>query len=185
MFLNSVESSKIQKAEETSAIKVVSGTELEQMVGMGLLGDLNGQLADISSKMELQIREKQGLREEIDSILRLKQGGEVLEVNGQKYRDLSIPQAELLGVTQDAVPQTDDAGRVMGYRIGEDPFQQAMEEAVLRREQSLNSLNGDGELTMLKIQSLVDQRKNALTLLSNLMAASHETAKAIIANIRS
>jgi hypothetical protein len=185
MHLNAVETYKIQTSSETPAAKPLAGTELEQMVGVGLLGDLNGQLADISARMNRQIEEKQELRGEIDSIVALRQGREPLEINGQQYRDLSPQEAELLGVTQEAVPQTDESGAVTGYRLAEDLFQGAVAEAIHRREQGLASLNGDGELVMLKIQSLIDQRKNALTLLSNLMAASNEVAKTIINNIRS
>jgi hypothetical protein len=185
MQLRSLEKQKIHQMAEASAPKPVTGTELEQIVGVGLLRDLNGQLADISSHLERQIEEKQTLRGEIDAIVKLKQSRELLEINGQKYRDLSPAEAALVGVTQESVPQTDETGQILGYRLGEDLFQQATETAIKQREDALASLNGDGEMVMLKVQSLVDQRKNALTLLSNLMAASHDVAKTIINNIRS
>jgi hypothetical protein len=185
MLVNPNQDPKIQNSSITSTSKPITGTELEQMVGVGLLGDLNQQLADISSQMERQITEKQDLRNQIDTIFQVKQEQEILEINGQKFRDLTPEQAELLGVTQEATPQTNEAGQVTGYRLSEDLFQQAVDQAVQRRDEGLSSLNGDGELMMLKIQSLVDQRKNALMLLSNLMAASNEVAKTIISNIRS
>ena len=185
MFKNIAANETIQNMHESNRASPITGTELEQMVGIHLLNDLNGQLSDISSQMERQLKEKQTLREEIDSILKLKQGREILEIKGQKYRDLSPQEAECLGVTQEAVPQTDETSQVTGYRIPEIVFQQATEVAVQKREDGLSSLNGEGELVMLKIQSLVDQRKNALTLLSNLLAASHEVAKTIISNVRS
>jgi hypothetical protein len=185
MQLSSAEIQKIQQVTDSISSKPVTGTEMEQMVGIGLVGDLNQQLADISSQMGRQIQEKQNLRGEIETIDQIQRTREVLEINGQKYRDVSPGEAELLGVTQEAIPQTDEAGQVLGYRLGEDLFQKAVEGAIHQREDGLASLNGEGELVMLKIQSLVDQRKNALTLLSNLLAASGDVARTIIGNMRS
>lgn len=162
----------------------VDGRELEQMVGVALLGDLNQQLADISANMERQVQEKQTLRGEIESIYSMKQNKEILTIEGQSYRDLSPEEAMLLNVTHSATPQTDENGDLTGYRIKEDSFQEATKAVVKTRDERLSGLNSNSELTMLKIQSLIDQRKNALTLLSNLLAASNDVAQNIIGNIR-
>jgi len=57
-------------------------------------------------------------------------------------------------------------------------------DAIADRESRLSELNSNPEFTAVQIQSLSDQRKSALNLLSNLIAACGELAKAIIANVR-
>ena len=49
----------------------------------------------------------------------------------------------------------------------------------------LAQLNSNSELTAIQIQSLVEQRKNALTLLSNLIAVNCSTLQSIIQNMKS
>lgn len=163
---------------------LIDGQELDQMVSVALLGDLNQQLADISDHMEFQIEEKQGIRSEIEEIYSMKKDKEILSIEGQNYRDLSPDEAHILKVTQTATPQTNKNGEVTGYRITEEAFQEAADAGVKSRKNHLNELNSNSELTMLKIQSLIDQRKNALTLLSNLLASSNSVAQTIIGNIR-
>lgn len=171
------------KPPEESTRQAITGNELEQWIGWGLLEDLNGQLADISSQMERQLKEKQVLRDEVETIHRIKSRKETLSIEGQNYRDLSPEEAHLLGVTQMATPQTDAMGTVTAYRMKEENFQEAAAVALELRERSLSNLNNHGEMTMIEIQSLVDQRKNALTLLSHLFAVSDHVAQSIIGNI--
>ncbi|MDX1412110.1 MAG: hypothetical protein R3351_08120, partial [Nitrospirales bacterium] len=135
--------------------------------------------------MEHQLEEKQNIRAEMETIYGMKSNKEVLGIEGQSYVDLAPEEARILNVVHTATPQTDALGDVIGYRLKEDQFTQAADGAIKIREERLSELNSNGELTMLKIQSLVDQRKNALTLLSNLLRASNDVAQTIISNIRS
>jgi hypothetical protein len=59
--------------------------------------------------------------------------------------------------------------------------QQLDQKAKINGESGIGSID---EITMLKVQSLVDQRKNALTFLSNLLASADGVARTIIANIK-
>lgn len=163
----------------------VDGRELEELVSAGLVNDLNGQLADISKGMQDQLEQKQSIRAEMEIIYTMRTHKEVLDIEGQGYVDLNPEEARILDLVHTATPQTDQDGTILGYRIVEEQFNEATDSALKIREDQLSSLNSNGELTMLKIQSLVDQRKNALTLLSNLLRASNDIAQTIINNVRS
>ena len=179
-----VQNENLSIASRQAPAQAVDGQELEQIVGVALLGDLNTQLADISEAMERQVQDKQTLRAEMETLYRLRQDKEALNIEGQSYRDFSPQEAELLGVTRIATPQTDEQGRVTGFRIKDELFKEANDSQIKIREEQISELNGNAELVMLKIQSLVEQRKNALTLLSNLMASANDVAQNIIGNIR-
>jgi len=179
----SIQTQTLSATQTKAPGETVDGRELEQMVGVALIGDLNQQLADISNTMEHQLQEKQGLREEMEAIYSMKDK-EIIDSNGTNYRELNLEEATLLKVRETAIPQIDPEGEVTHYLIEEDAFQEATKAGVKIREGKLSGLNSNGELTMLKIQSLIDQRKNALTLLSNLLAASNKVAQNIIGNIR-
>ena len=53
------------------------------------------------------------------------------------------------------------------------------------REEDLASHNSNNELTMIRVQSLVDQRKNLFMLLSNLLASKNETLMGLVRNLKS
>ena len=179
-----VPTQNLSYVQNQNVYTTVSGRELEQMVGVALLGDLNSQLADISEKMRYQVQARQAIRQEMEAIYAMKQNSEALDIEGQSYMDLSLEEAKLLAIIQSATPQTDKSGEVSGYRIKEEKFQEAIKASLKTREDKLADLNSNAEITMLQVQSLVDQRKNALTLLSNLIAASGGVARTIIGNIR-
>jgi chromosome segregation ATPase len=52
------------------------------------------------------------------------------------------------------------------------------------KQEELAQLNSNSELTMIQVQSLMDQRKNAMTLLSNLISANNSTKQSIIQNMK-
>ncbi len=184
--MNSISGSelKIQSSSTQQAGAATSGTELETLVATSLVGDLNQQLADISDQMKRQLEEKKGIRGELEAIYSLKRDAPVQDIDGVKYVDLSAAQAQLLGVTQKAMPLASENGEVRSYRLKEEEFLEAAKSATELRESRLEGLNSNHELTMIKVQSLIEQRKNAMTLLSNLLAAAGEVAKTIIGNIR-
>jgi len=66
----------------------------------------------------------------------------------------------------------------------ESPEANALRSQIETTQSEMEALNGNQEITLLAVQSISEQRKNALSLLSNLLAASAEVAKAIIANVR-
>lgn len=176
---------KLTVTPSRSTGPLVDGRELEELVSAGLVNDINGQLADISKSMQDQLEQKQSIRAEMEIIYTMRSRKEVLNIEGQTYVDLNPEEAGILDLVHTATPQTDENGTILGYRIKEDQFNEATANALETREGRLSELNSNGELTMLKIQSLVDQRKNALTLLSNLLRASNDIAQTIINNIRS
>jgi hypothetical protein len=176
---------KLSVTPSASTAPLVDGRELEELVSAGLVNDINGQLADISKGMQDQLEQKQNIRAEMETLYTMRTHKEILNIEGQSYVDLDPEEAQFLDLIHTATPQTDPNGNILGYRIKEEQFDEATDSALKSREEKLSDLNSNGELTMLKIQSLVDQRKNALTLLSNLLRASNDIAQTIINNIRS
>jgi hypothetical protein len=51
-------------------------------------------------------------------------------------------------------------------------------------KQSLEALNSDNELTMMKLQTLMQQRNQVSQFASNMLNALHENSKAILSNLR-
>ncbi len=184
MQAQSITNLKIQDPAGVATDSAIDGREFEQLVGAGLLEDMNQQLSDISYKMEQELVQKQGIRKEIESLYQMEQGKKVIKVNGNQYIDVSPEDAILLGISGDAIPSTDSDGKVTSYRITKEQFDEAIKSGIYLRDEQLKEMNSNNELTMIQIQSLVDQRKNLLNLLSNLMASANSVAQNIIQNIR-
>lgn len=184
--MSNVSASSLNLAGAVGAKSRVYRTEsdLENTVAVAVVADLDQQLAAISNGMKRQLEDKQALRGELESIHQLRAEPPATTIDGETFVDLSAEQAVLLGATNLGIPLETEGGEVTRYRLSQDEFQVASQNAVESREGRLGELNATGELTMIQIQSLVDQRKNALMLLSNLLAADHEISKTIIANIR-
>lgn len=167
-----------------SHIQPLPEENLETFVGAHLVTDLTQQLNDVSRSMKEDLEIKQGLRTEIAELQNLEtQTTSVIE-NGETFRHLNEEQMTKLGYPESATTFEDEASGETLYKISEEDFDTARKNAIGQREETLSQMNSQGELTMLEIQSLVEQRKQALTLLSNLLAASNQIAQTIIGNIR-
>lgn len=172
------------KTENLSSVPSPNVENLETMVGVHLLSDLNAQLEDISRDMESDLKIKQSLRSDLLELQGLPAQVETVELEGELYRDLNETQLAKLDYPESAVPfGNSETGETL-YRLSEEQFAQAQKLSIEQRKETLAQMNSQGELTMIKIQALVEQRKQALTLLSNLLAASHQVAQTIIGNIR-
>lgn len=177
IYLNS---SRVGRVETGSSLGGgVSEAELEKTVGVSLLADFNQQLADISEAMQTQLNEKKELREELASLETLNGRTEVTDSNGEEAVEISAEEKtelEQMGYTDlNFVAKSDGS-----YTVTKDSLGSAIENG----QEELAGLNATSELTMLQIQSLVDQRKNAITLLSNLIASKNETLTGIIRNLK-
>src|SRR3990167_6879582 len=60
----------------------------------------------------------------------------------------------------------------------------SIEDLIKTGEDNLSQLTADAEIVSLQIQSLVDKRKNAITLFSGLLASKNETLMSIIRNLK-
>ena len=159
----------------------VSETDLEQTVGVSMLADFNQQLADISANMQDQLAQKQELRGEL-SVLQDINGQTTVNnpsTGDQDAVEISTSERDKLielGMSSSGFTATGQGG----YYVTKDNLSGAIE----TKQEKMAGLNANSELTMLQIQSLVDQRKNMLMLLSNMMASKNETASSIIRNMK-
>lgn len=173
--LNSV--SPIQLKPQTAPMNEQG---LENTVGMALLGDLNEQLSNISTEMKNQLDAKQGLRDLVSFLQTLNArapqggtfGGNTIEISGEEKQKL-----ENAGLTTlNLMPN----GHGTGYFMEKPVLQTKIDQT----QDRISQMNATNELTMIQIQSLVDQRKNSLALLSNLMASKNESLMGIIRNLK-
>lgn len=162
----------------------VSGPDMEISVSGALVEDLDQQLAQISKTMKETLVEKQALRSELEAIFDLKQNAPVENIDGVEWVNLSPEQAQLLGVTQSAFPKETENGEVIKYSLKKEDFDSATKASKEIREEQIAGLNSNSEMTALKVQALIDQRKNALLLMSNLISSAGEVAKHIIGNTK-
>lgn len=65
-----------------------------------------------------------------------------------------------------------------------DTEKEALTAEIDNKQEELAQLNSNSELTMIQVQSLMDQRKNAMTLLSNLISVNMNTQQSIIQNMK-
>lgn len=169
----------IRRVQEGSAASQVSDQQLEQAISVSMVGDLNDQLAGISETMRQQLADKQIIRQDLSNlqsfnsrcIAKTSQGEEAITVTDKEYSELVKKQP---GFQFERIPDGS------GYYLKKDSLKNVIDGA----QEKLASLNSNTEMTMLQIQSLVDQRKNALTMLSNLISARNETMMGIIRNLK-
>lgn len=65
-----------------------------------------------------------------------------------------------------------------------DDEKESLTAQIENKQEELAQLNSNSELTMIQVQSLMDQRKNAMTLLSNLISVNNSTKQSIIQNMK-
>lgn len=172
------------KTQPYVSISVTKKESLESMVGVHLLSDLNGQLEDVVQNMEQELAAKQNLREEILQLQKFPEEINAMEIEGKRFYDLNETQFSMLDHPETAIPLSESDAAKNIYRLSEGNFLKAIDLSISRRKETLAQKNSQGELTMIEIQSLVEQRKQALTMLSNLLSSSHQIAQTIIGNIK-
>lgn len=174
-FLNSVSAIPINAAKTTNE------ESLEQAVGLNLLGDLNQQLGEIAGVMKSQMTQRQAIRGDIESVQTFltrptqtlpsgETGVAVTEVEKQALITLGFPKESL-------VPESGGRGYLAPTK--------ALNSLIETKKEQISGLNSNSEITMIQVQSLMDQRKNALSLISNLMASKNESLMGIIRNLKS
>lgn len=158
-----------------------SETDLENAIGVAQLADLNAQLSELASSMKEQLEAKQEIREELSNLqsydnretATTPSGDEACEITVEEYEELQNSGYDTLQF----VEKEDGSG----YYLLKD----GLETTINQKQEELAGLNSSSELMALQVQSLVDQRKNALTLLSNLYSGKNEILMNIIRNLKS
>lgn len=158
----------------------VSETNLEQTVGVSLIADFNTQLNEMAEAMQDQLDAKNELSEEIALLqsyssretVTTSSGEEAVEVTTEEYQALIDA-----GYTDLTFEQKADGS---GYYL----VTEGLTGTISAKQEELAGLNSNSELMMLQIQSLIDQRKNAITLMSNLLSSRNEVLMNIIRNLK-
>lgn len=169
-------STGVQGVLATTTPGGVSETELEQTIGVSLLADYNQQLADIAQTMQENLDTKQEVSAEIADLQTI-DGRESTEINGESYIELSADETANLAENYPDLVITEQDG--VSY-----VSKNSLEAEISSKQEDLSGLNSTSELLSLQIQSLVDQRKNAITMLSNLIASRDDTLMSIVRNIK-
>lgn len=169
----------IRRVQEGSAASQVSDQQLEQAISVSMVGDLNDQLAGISKTMRQQLADKQIIRQDLSTLQGLNARTETETPNHEKAVIITDKEYSEL-VTKQPGLQFEPIGDGSGYYLKKDSLRNVINGA----QEKLASLNSNTEMTMLQIQSLTDQRKNALMMLSNLISARNETLMGIIRNLK-
>lgn len=150
----------------------INERELEQVVGVKLLEDYNLQLTQIAGRMQDNLEQKQIIRTEIGVLNDLSSRSE-----GGKDIELSPEEARELGEQFPKLVFSSSGGKTVVTRS-------SVANLIADKQQDLAGFNTAGEMTALEIQSIVDQRKLAITLVSNLMAGRNETLLNIARNLK-
>ncbi len=169
-----------------STKKLVSETtedSLKNLAGFSLLSQLQNQLESISKQILKDHETKQQLQEEIE-ILRNLEGKLETPENLEKDALFSEYEIRLLdSKSSNTKPTLEKNSNPVSYPSKEKTTD-SLETAIRDRENQLIELNSSSEINLLQIQSLTEQRKNLFSLISNLLATSHESAKNIINNFK-
>ncbi len=156
-----------------------SNQSLNQIIQMSLLSEINTELNNVGNEMKTRNEERGALRETITNM------NNIYSYPSQKS---GLMEAEVIIVT------ADEKNYLISQGISPEAFtdshgQQSIKKDTLKRaldgkQETLAGFNSESELTAIKIQSLVDQRKNLTLLLSNLMSSENDTLMSIIRNLK-
>ncbi len=179
MYQQQIQNNAVIRPINTQAATTgkISETALEKTVGVSLLADYNQQLGDIAKSLQENLNTKNNISSEIGTLQRI-QTQDTIDVNGEASYKLSDEQASNLSTKYPDLKISQSGG--VSY-----VSKNSLENQISSRQEKLAGLNSTSELVSMQIQSVVDQRKSAVTLLSNLIASRDDTLMNIIRNIKS
>lgn len=145
---------------------------LEQVLGVSLLGEYNDQLTQIANELLTAQQERQTIQSDIDKLEVLAQQ-EPISFNNETY--IAIDEAYLDLFSVDQLTEIDGQTCVI---------QDNLESLIQNKNLTLASLHSQNEVSSIKIQSLMDQRKQTLTILSNLLASKNDMMMTLARNMK-
>lgn len=184
MQASSITRDNVSSIGPADSIPIGDG-EIEDLANLSLLSEIDEEIR----RMGALFREDHEQRAAINRDLSFLRGLEsrttsYTEAGGQReFITLSGPESERL---RQIDPELDVRFAGGGYPNG--PYavnREQLRGVVETKEENLASHNSNSELMMIRIQSLVDQRKNLFMLLSNLLASKNEILTNIVRNLRS
>lgn len=153
---------------------------LEAMLGGAVVEELDAQINMFSADLIAINTEKQLVRSDLNTITAMKtnptdvDGVEVFILNDEDKSDLESL-AESLGI--DIEYTEDDSGNVGVSRAMLESVESAL-------DNKLQDLNTSSEMKMISFQSLMDARKQAMMMLSNMISSDNQTKMAVIQNLK-
>lgn len=178
MYATYIQSSSVGQVRSISTPGAVSESDLENTVGINLLADYNQQLSDLSQVMRTQLEAKNSLSGDIGDLQLLAARDHTMSASGD----------EVVLISEQEMVQLQDAKYDFDFEpaYGEKYYLKVnlLETTITQKQEELSSMNSTSELTMLNVQSIMDQRKNAIMFLSNMMASKNDTLMNIIRNLK-
>lgn len=167
----------------SGSLPIGSG-EIESLANLSLLTEIDDELR----RMGASFREENEKRSAINRDLSFLRG---LEARPTSYTEAAGQRefVTLSGAERDRLRQIDPQLEVRfaggGYPNGPHAVNRSTLRALIEtKEETVASHNSNNELMMIRVQSLVDQRKNLFLLFSNLLASRSETMMNLVRNLR-
>ena len=151
---------------------------LNQVLLVNSLSSIDAQIKDISAGIKGEMQQKDGLRAQLSILNELAYQPKITLEDGTSGIELTPAQAASVTTISggNLIPKTENGSQYIT------PEQlSGLKDSVSEKLQDLNS---GWELRSIELQSLMDQRKNMITMVSNLMATNHETLSAIVRNLK-
>ncbi|EKD41502.1 MAG: hypothetical protein ACD_73C00690G0005 [uncultured bacterium] len=180
-----MQTQQIYKAQEVTPIApaetgVASSESINQVLMVNALGNIDEQIKGISQGLKGEMEQKTNLRNDLNYLNSLSLKQQTVLADGTKailLDDVSL--AKLNTISAGSFAATTGAD---GKKYITADQMNALKETVSGKIQDLNS---GWEMKAIEMQSLMDQRKNMITMLSNIMAVNNETLMGIIRNFKS
>lgn len=166
--------------EDTSPLTSVNSTKA--IIAGDVVRSYDDQIGDYNQEIVALNTRKQSFREKKLYVQGIKASEVRMDDNQTKGRIInSDQQAELKKIAFDAGVNTDElyAAIDSGF-ISEENLDTIMEGV----DSQIKNLNSTSEIKMIYFQSVIDARKQAMMMLSNLMKSDSDTKAAIIQNMK-
>lgn len=179
--LNSINYQTLDNAQAVNAPSNNGMQTMEEAVGVNMLGDLDSQISKIGNDMRESLGKKKEIRAEMDV---------ARKISDKPLAEGSTPETPLIKISADELAQLGKLGiNTTDFKVQPDGSyigpQKTVTSFIEGKKEEMAQLNSESEITYLTLQGLMDERKTAFTMLSNLMSAEHETTAAIIRNFKS
>lgn len=176
MEATQVQTPGIQGVHAATTSAGISEAAMEATLSGSLLSDYNEQLANIAQVMQTNLNAKKVIREELTQLQQINTR-EIEEVGGIKSVEVTEEEMNKLKNQYPGLSFTTQDGKHYVSKTG-------LESVIMGKQEEMAGLNTNSEMMAIQIQTLVDQRTQALTMLSNLIASRHEGAMSIIRNMK-
>lgn len=161
-------------------LKPVDENALEQTLGLSLIADYDQQLGNISNLLQSQLNQKQEIRSEMDQLNSFYLKDEIPDPFSRKSVVVTTEERDALMAKGYKNLQFTIKDNGHTYYLTKESLKTTLE----AKQEEMAGINSNSEITMLQVQTLVDQRKNSMLLLTNLMASRNDTLMNIIRNMK-